>query len=129
MNYIIALKDREKDRILELLKRGMAYCDEHWRKYPEMDSIYANVKTQLETTSVPEMLPTIEYFARFHKGMRKGTASLRKGTMIPISDDDLVSFRNRGYITRYFQGEGGGWVDLGSEHIQIVKVTKTYEVL
>lgn len=129
MNHIIALKDNEKKHLLELMSRGMAYCDEHWRKYPEMDRIYANVKTQLETASVPEMPPTIEYFARFHKGIRKGTASLRKGTMIPISDDDLVSFRNRGYITRRFQGEGGGWMDLGPEYIQIVKVTKSYEVL
>jgi len=129
MNHIIALKDNEKKHLLELMSRGMAYCDEHWRVYPEMDRIYANVKTQLETASVPEMPPTIEYFARFHKGLREGIASFRKGTMIPLSDGDLVSFRNRGYITRPCHGAGNDWVAIGPKHIQIVKVTKSYEVL
>ena len=49
MKYVIELKnDNEKNNLIELLKRGMAYCDEHYRQYRAIDNIYKNVMSQLD---------------------------------------------------------------------------------
>lgn len=49
MKYTIELKnEREKNNLVELLERGMAYCDEHYRQYRAIDNIYANVMSQLK---------------------------------------------------------------------------------
>jgi len=49
MKYTIELKnEREKNNLVELLKRGMAYCDEHYRQYRAIDNIYANIMSQLK---------------------------------------------------------------------------------
>lgn len=49
MKYVIELKnDNEKNNLIELLKRGMAYCDEHYRQYRAIDNIYKNIMLQLD---------------------------------------------------------------------------------
>ena len=49
MKYTIELKnDREKKNLIELLQRGMAYCDEHYSQYRAIENIYKNVFDQLK---------------------------------------------------------------------------------
>ena len=51
MKYTIELKNgREKNNLIELLQRGMAYCDEHYSQYRAMENIYKNVFGQLKVT-------------------------------------------------------------------------------
>lgn len=53
MKYTIELKnDREKNNFIELLQRGMAYCDEHYKQYHAIDNIYKNVMSQLNTKDI-----------------------------------------------------------------------------
>lgn len=65
MKYTIELKnEREKKNLIDLLKRGMAYCDEHYRQYRAMDNIYENVMAQLDNKkdekSIEEMRKTCD---------------------------------------------------------------------
>lgn len=66
------------------------------------------------------------YEAEVIKGFRENVLTLRKGTKFQLSESDVKSWKNRGYITRCCHGAGNDWTCIGREHLRVYQVYKEY---